>query len=278
MTRDRRLWAANARVAHPCLAGQVERPLANPITRAVTRPVTDLCREPGGGRDKNLLYGQRFEVLEVSQGWAFGRHTRDGYVGYVEAAALGAMRPATHRVARQFAHIYTAADFKSPEAALLPYGAEVAVAQIDDRYARLESGWMIAAHLEPVTTRTHDPAAVAERFLGAPYLWGGNSAFGIDCSGLVQTALWAGGVACPRDSDMQEAAFEEVAEGELARGDLVFWAGHVGMMLDAQTLLHANAHHMCTAKEPLSDAVERIGQREFGAVTKFARPPPFCAS
>lgn len=278
MTFDRRLWAANRRVAHPELAGRVDVAVAEPTLRAVRLPVVDLCRAQGGGRDKNLLFGHRFEVLEVADGWAFGRDPRDGYVGYVEATALTDSAPTTHRVARGMAHIYSAPDFKSQEITLLPFAAEVTVLDMSGPYAKLPTGWMISAHLEPREARAADPVTVAEGFLGTPYLWGGSSAFGIDCSGLVQTALWASGAPCPRDSDMQEAAFEAVSAEELQRGDLVFWKGHVGMMVDPRTLLHANAHHMYTAREPLAEALVRIGQREFGEVTKYARPPPFCAS
>ncbi|MEO1704831.1 MAG: NlpC/P60 family protein, partial [Pseudomonadota bacterium] len=126
-------------------------------------------------------------------------------------------------------------------------------------------------HLSPDDTPVSDWVGVAESLLGTPYLWGGNTSFGIDCSGLVVLAMRAAGRIVPRDSDLQEAAFP-AAPASPQRGDLVFWRGHVGIMRDAETLLHANAHHMTVASEPLATAIDRIAQKEFGEVTKVARP------
>ena len=121
--------------------------------------------------------------------------------------------------------------------------------------------WVVREHLTSLGTWARDPAAVAERFLGVPYLWGGRDSLGLDCSGLVQQAFYAVGRACPRDTDQQLAAFAQPAErAALQRGDLVFWKGHVGMMLDAQRLIHANAHHMAVAIEPVETALERISR------------------
>jgi hypothetical protein len=128
------------------------------------------------------------------------------------------------------------------------------------------------AQLAPLEHMQSDPAAVAMLFQHVPYLWGGDSTFGIDCSGLVQQCLMACGITCPRDSDMQEAHFPHIGPADRKRGDLVFWKGHVGMLLDPATLIHANAYHMAVTIEPLEQAIERIGQKEFGDVTAYARP------
>ena len=219
-----------------------------------------------------MVFGQAFELLEEADGWAFGYDPRDGYVGYVPEAAVGDALDPTHVVIAPLTHIYTAADIKSPERALLPFGAEVSVTGTDGPFAALATGgWAMEQHLAPYGQALDDWVAVAESFTGTPYLWGGNSPFGFDCSGLIQTAMHAAGRTCSRDSDTQAAEFP-AAKGAPMRGDLVFWTGHVGIMADAETLLHANAHHMAVAEEPLSQAAERISAREFGDITKIARP------
>jgi cell wall-associated NlpC family hydrolase len=158
----------------------------------------------------------------------------------------------------------------------LPLGARVAVARTQDRMAVTQSGGFIpAAHLAPLDVNEPDYVAVAERFLGAPYLWGGKTMLGLDCSGLVQTALTACGTPCPRDSDMQEAALGTSVDAAadysaLKRGDLIFWKGHVAIVRGPASLLHANAHHMAVAIEPITDAISRI--RGMGSeITSFRR-------
>ncbi|MEM1375480.1 MAG: NlpC/P60 family protein [Pseudomonadota bacterium] len=269
---DRRFWRANGRVAHVDLGpmGGVSR--QRPRMHSIASEVTDLCRLPGEGRDKQMLFGQSFAVLDVHEGFAFGYDPRDGYVGYVPETALATPFGATHRVGVPLAHVYAEPDFKSCDIHLLPLGSEVRVVGQDADFAALDGlGYTVSRHLAPADIPAADWVAVAERFADAPYLWGGNTATGMDCSGLVQMSMWAAGRVCPRDSDLQEAAFP-AATGAARRGDLVFWKGHVGVMLDADALLHANAHHMAVTRESLAQAVERIGAREFGAVTKIARP------
>jgi len=211
--------------------------------------------------------------LDVKGAWVFGFDPRDSYVGYVWRSALDAHVQATDRVSTLMAHVYTAPDLKSPDLAHLPFGALVSLKDRsqDDWLELTTGGWVSRKHLAPLGAPAQDWVHEAERFLGVAYLWGGNSCWGIDCSGLVQVAMYAAGMACPRDSDLQEAAFK-AAVGPLRRGDLVFWQGHVGIMADGETLLHANAYHMAVAKEPLATAIKRIGEREFRAVTKYARP------
>jgi cell wall-associated NlpC family hydrolase len=120
-------------------------------------------------------------------------------------------------------------------------------------------GFLPASHLAPLDHRETDFVAVAERFLGTPYLWGGKTNYGLDCSGLVQLALTACGIRCPRDSDMQERALGALVDMKnLRRGDLVFWKGHVAIVRDPKTFLHANAFHMAVAVEPIAEAIARI--------------------
>jgi cell wall-associated NlpC family hydrolase len=151
---------------------------------------------------------------------------------------------------------------KLPPLEAPPLGARLAIARIEDRMAVTQSGaYVPAAHLAPVGEYETDFVAVAERFLGTPYLWGGKTALGLDCSGLVQVALTACGVACPRDSDMQEEVLGTAVAADLSalrRGDLIFWKGHVAIVRGPDSLLHANAHHMAVAIEPVAQAVVRI--------------------
>ncbi|MEM6729690.1 MAG: NlpC/P60 family protein, partial [Pseudomonadota bacterium] len=217
----------------------------------MVRPLCDLCRSASGARDKQLLFGARFHVLEERDGWAFGYDPRDGYVGYVEGAALGEVSQPTHRVVAQLAPLYSDADFKARDIGLLPFGSRLRVTETENGMARIEDGsWIMEQHIVPVTAHPTDWVHVAEGFFATPYLWGGNSALGIDCSGLVQSALWAAEIPCPRDADMQEGAFE-IAEGQPQRGDLVFWKGHVAIMVSGEALLHANLHHGTVARESL---------------------------
>lgn len=272
---DRRSLAANGRVALASLRGQVaaERFTEGEVLRCAVA-LTDLCRAPGGVRDKQLLRGQPFRVLELRDGWAFGRDETDGYVGYLRADALAAGVTPTHRVAARACHVYSAPDIKAPEIESLSFLSLLAVTGEAGRFLALaEGGFVPAVQLARAAAAESDPVAVAERFLGTPYLWGGNSAFGIDCSGLVQLALRACGAPCPRDSDQQQRALGRPlpAGAPLRRGDLVFWAGHVGMMTDAERIVHANAHHMAVVREPLAVARARIEAAGGGPVAEVRR-------
>ncbi|MGH7880380.1 MAG: C40 family peptidase [Candidatus Binataceae bacterium] len=212
--------------------------------------------------DTQALFGERVIVYETTdEGWAWGQLETDGYVGWLSAGALGKPGKApTHKVAVPRTLGFPGPDIKMPPAIALPMGARLVVTRQDERFAVTANGWHLPlAHLTPIKARRHDFVAVAEEFLHTPYLWGGKTSLGIDCSGLVQVALQAAGTAAPRDSDMQEMAPGKLSSlGELRRGDLVFWKGHVAIACDSETLLHANAHHMMVAAEPAADAIARI--------------------
>jgi cell wall-associated NlpC family hydrolase len=217
--------------------------------------------------DTEAVFGEHVTVLDRSGGWAWVQLRRDGYVGYTPETALAddVLQP-THRVQALATFVYPSPDIKAPPVMSLPMGAQVALSTSGERFAELVTGGhVILRHLAEIGRHAPDFVDVAERFIGTPYLWGGRTRLGLDCSGLLQVALEASGRQCPRDSDMQEASLgtsvlvPEHLDG-LERGDLVFWPGHVGIMVDSVMLLHANAHHMVVAVEPLTAAAERIAR------------------
>lgn len=276
---DPRLTPARADLADEALRGLIDAPrFAAPADHKVVRGRVGLHRRPDAATpfDTVLLFGETFRVLDRSNGWAWGQAALDGYVGYVRNDALAPVQSArpTHAVRSMACQLYREPRLKQPPIGILPFAARVCVSGERDGYARVDGNlWVPAPLLRPLDRPQSNWVAVAERFEGVPYVWGGRSSSGIDCSGLVQLSLQAAGHDCPRDSDMQEAALGQTLDDDasLARGDLIFWRGHVGIMTDADTLLHANAHHMATAREPLADAIERIAAAEFGQVTRRAR-------
>jgi hypothetical protein len=221
-----------------------------------------------------LLFGEAFEVLEITEGWAFGQSRRDRYTGYVRLDCLGApFEPPTHWVQALRTYAFAEPSVKAPIMALLSMNALVAVEADEGRFVRVAgAGWVYGQHLSPIGEHRTDPVAVALEFLGAPYQWGGRESLGLDCSGLVQNALHACGLSCPRDSDLQGAELGDAIEPEaLRRGDLVFWTGHTGIMIDAEQMVHANGYHMATTVEALSAVIERIEAAGFGGPTAYRR-------
>jgi cell wall-associated NlpC family hydrolase len=248
-------------------------------------PKTMVCAVPAAGVHRSadlaseqmdqVLFGERFEAVEEEAGgFVWGQARRDGYVGFVAAAALAAPAPEpTHRIAAARTYAFAEPSIKSRASGPYSMNSLVAVEAQEGRLRKVAgAGWMAAEHLAPVGVFEADVAAVAERFLGAPYLWGGRESLGLDCSGLVQAALFACGLACPRDADQQAGLGREIARADFGRGDLVFWEGHVAIGLDAARIIHANGHHMMVAVEPLEGAVARIEAAGVGRPTAFRRP------
>ncbi|ATG48631.1 NLP/P60 hydrolase [Celeribacter ethanolicus] len=267
---DHRLTPANARVALSghALNGQAE---VTPMRYTISLPVADLRASPGGARDRQLLWGEGFDVLELRDGWAFGIAARDGYVGYVEEADLERERTPTHTISARATHLYPRDDFKTEAVTSLAFGSRIKVVDERRKFVEIEGGLFVPkAHVRPIGRPFSDPVTIAQIFFGTPYLWGGNSAFGIDCSGTVQAGLLACGVMCPGDSDMQMSLGSE-ATGGYRRGDLLFWKGHVAMCVDAEVLIHANAHHMAVAYEPIERAITRIEAQGDGPVAAHRR-------
>ena len=267
---DPRLHAHRPDLADARLAGQVEAErFVEGTPGQIVRPAAPLKSRPSAMAplDNEALFGERVRVFERSDGWAWLQLERDGYVGYVPAEAVAQqVTPPTHRVQSIGTFLYPVADIKAPPLMHLSLGSELSVASIGERFAELATGgFVVARHLAPVGRPARDFVEIAERFIGIPYLWGGRTRLGLDCSGLLQLALEAAGHAAPRDSDMQQAALvgdlpvpSEL--DDLVRGDLVFWPGHVGIMVDTALIVHANAHHMAVAVEPLVGAADRIAK------------------
>lgn len=220
-----------------------------------------------------LLFGEAFEIIEEEGGFFWGQARRDGYVGFVAAAALAPPTPEpTHRIAAIRTYAFAEPSIKAR--ALGPYSlnALVCVEAQEGRLCRAAgAGWMTAEHLAPIGVFETDVAAVAERFLGAPYLWGGRESLGLDCSGLVQQALFSCGLACPRDTDQQARLGHAIGREDFGRGDLVFWKGHVAIGLNTTRIVHANGHHMMVAIEPLDSAMARIEAAGVGVPTAYRR-------
>jgi cell wall-associated NlpC family hydrolase len=267
---DTRLNALRGDIADARLAGVANGArLVEGELREVAVPLLSLYREPrfDSRLETQGLMGERVRVFDVREGWAWLQLEADGYVGYAAMDDLSVPRVAsTHRVAVPSTFMFPVPDIKSQPVVTVTMNARLAVVGGDERFAHLANGrFIVARHLKPLEESEPDFVAVAEAYLHVPYLWGGKSVLGIDCSGLVQLSLEAAGISSPRDSDMQETQLGRALPNDglsgLKRGDLVFWEDHVGIMTDAHTLLHANGHFMQVAHEPLLPAVERIARR-----------------
>lgn len=239
----------------------------------IIRPVVDLLSRPNGPRERQLIWGEQVQITTDQNGWGQITATKDGYSGYVPSDTLGPLSPTNHWVSALATHAYVQPDFKSPDLRSLSFGSRVQVLSQGERFAKTPDGFIPAAHLAPIGILETDPVTAAELFLGTPYLWGGNSRLGIDCSGLVQASLLACGTPCPGDSGPQERALgQDVPDSaDYQRGDLLFWKGHVALVRDSKTLIHANAHHMAVALEPLQTAIDRIQAQGDGPVTAHKR-------
>lgn len=262
---DPRLNPYRRDIAARHLEGRVEsRAFVDGTLCEIVDAIADIRRDPAheAALDTQALRGERITIYDVSdEGWAWGQLETDGYVGYLSANALGPLGPApTHRVIAQRTFGFPGPDIKLPPMEALPMGALLVIASETDKFALNAYGWHFPrAHVAPLAHRQTDFVTTAEMFLNAPYLWGGKTSLGIDCSGLVQMALQAAGIACPRDTYMQETSLGRAVDGkELRRGDLVFWKGHVAVARDRDTLIHANGHHMMVAIEPAETAISRI--------------------
>ncbi|WP_117193004.1 C40 family peptidase [Rhizobium terrae] len=267
-TLDRRLHAFRPDLADETLRGSVEaetfvrgEPARIDVPVVQLRPVPDLAR----GIDTELLFGETVRVFDRENGFAWVQADQDGYVGYLPETALGALEEPTHRIAVPRTFLYPEAELRKPPLGALSMGSRVTVAGEAEtrgtKYLLLSTGGaVVARHCLPIgETLGEDYVSVAGKFIETPYLWGGRSGFGLDCSALVQLSLMMVGRSAPRDSDMLASFGFPITREELRRGDLVFWKGHVGIMENEETLLHANGHTMSVGREDFEAAVQRIG-------------------
>ncbi len=267
---DRRRHAFRPDLADIKLEGRVvsARFVAG-MTKQVRHPVSPMRQAPDAhlGLENEALFGESVTVFDEVGGWAWGQLHRDGYVGYFPAGSLSdEIFAPTHRIKAPATFVYPEPDIKLPPRAHLSLNAYLTLtaSTADDRFVALSTGgFVFARHVTPIDTFARDYVEVAEHMVHTPYLWGGRTRLGLDCSGLVQLSLEAAGIACPRDSDMATSELGETIlvpadfEG-LRRGDIVYWPGHCGIMIDSVMLLHANGYHMSTVIEPLSQAARRI--------------------
>ena len=265
---DPRLTPARGDLAAKYLEGKVE---AGRFVTGEEFEIADALAAVRGtpSADASLLTqalkGERVTVYDRNgEGFAWGQLGSDGYVGWLPDAALAnPSAPPTHKITALRTFAFPGPSIKLPPVEMLSLGAKVAIVREDGAFAVTREGWYLPrGHVGPIDVVEDDFVAVADRFVGTPYLWGGKSSLGIDCSGLVQVALTAAGTGCPRDSDMQQdglgRALDAPETKQLRRGDLVFWKGHVAIVRDASTIVHANAHHMATVIENTNEAIARI--------------------
>jgi cell wall-associated NlpC family hydrolase len=271
---DRRLTPATDRMAHHSLIGRIQgRTFTQGEARMVVAALVDLQAAPNGARDRQLWLGDLFTVIDRRDGHAFGMVEKDGYCGWLPEAALGDPVPPTHWIAVPGSHLYDGARVQARDLMALPMGARVTVTGQSGAFSQTSTGFVPTAHLRAIGAHFDDPVAIAERMLGTPYLWGGNSRGGMDCSGLVQLAYLTCGRPCPADSDLQQGIGTTIApDARPQRGDLLFWRGHVAIAVDHTRLIHANAHTMSVAYEPITDAIARIAEHGGGAVLQRRRP------
>jgi hypothetical protein len=266
---DRRLTPATKRVAHVSLKGRIEAEVwTEGETLRVQSSIVDLLQSPNGPRERQLLLGDEFTVIDREGEHGFGFAVKDGYCGWLPLIALAEQPEPTHWVASAGTHRYGETRVQRAQFPL-PMGAKVRVSGQEGKWAQVDFGYVPASHLRAMGDWFSDPVAVAEGFLGTPYLWGGNSREGIDCSGLVQAAFAACGIGLPADSDLQEGVGREV-QGAPRRGDLLFWEGHVALVVDGLRLIHANGFTMSVAYEGLDACIARIAETD-GPVTARRR-------
>mmetsp|Transcript_24053 Transcript_24053/g.44270 ORF Transcript_24053/g.44270 Transcript_24053/m.44270 type:complete len:258 (-) Transcript_24053:452-1225(-) len=238
--------------------------------RQIAWPHADLLRRPNGPRDRQLLLGDAVTILGTQGDASYVRADKDGYVGFVDTQCLTKPRTATHQVIAAATHAYSDASFKSPDLMTVSFGAKLVATGESHGFIETAQGHVPKQALSERPAPGQNPITTARLFLNTPYLWGGNTRAGIDCSGLIQAALHAAKIPCPGDSDQQQHLGQTIKGGQYKAGDLLFWQGHVALVTSSTTMIHANAHHMQVVEEPIAKAITRIAQTT-GPVTSHKR-------
>ena len=271
---DPRLTPANEIVACATLKGKIRHSnFVEGKNYQINVSFVDLLATPDGKRNRQLIYGSKVKCFGESNGWAFIQNIYDGYVGYVPHNTVVSETEKTHIITVPLAHVFLEQNIKSRNIEMLPLAAIVSGQEVKDGFMETELGWVSVAHLKRKTELSKDPIGISKLLQNAPYLWGGNTSLGIDCSGLIQISLLLCGVDCPGDSDQQMSTLGQNLDigSPRKRGDILFWKGHVAWVLNERQILHANAYHMATVIEETNEAIERIKKQDKNNVIAHKR-------
>ena len=271
---DPRLTPANEIVACSTLKGKINHSnFVEAKNYQVNVPFVDLLGSPDGKRNRQLIYGSKVKFFSAAKGWAFIQNTYDNYVGYVPESTIASETQKTHIVTAPLAHVFMEPNIKSKNIEILPLAARVSGEVIENGFLEIELGWISVSQLKRKTELSEDPVEISKLLQNAPYLWGGNTTLGIDCSGLIQISLLLCGIDCPGDSDQQMNTLGQNIDigSPRKKGDILFWQGHVAWALNESQILHANAYHMATVIEEANEAIERIKKQDNNSVIAHKR-------
>ena len=271
---DPRLTPANEIVACSTLKGKIKHSnFVDAKNYQINVPFADLLGTPDGKRNRQLIYGSKVKYFGENSGWAFIQNIYDSYVGYVPQNTIVPETEKTHIVTVPLAHIFLEPNIKSKNVEMLPLAAKVTGEVFENGFLETALGWISVSQLKSKTELPKDPIEVSKLLENAPYLWGGNTSLGIDCSGLIQISMLLCGLACPGDSDQQMNTLGQNLDigSPRKRGDILFWKGHVAWALNERQILHANAYHMTTVIEEAKEAIERIRKQEDNSLIAHKR-------